>query len=135
MTAVALAADSVTVKLNAVVPLFPSARLTLLIDNVGRAATPADRQAENSDVLPAGSVAVDVTTDCPTGSAANDALKLALPLPSVTTDWKPINVCPSPNPEPSQAALAKNSTRKVVLAVLFKVPCTLPAAVAETMTG
>jgi len=41
---------------------------------------------ENSEVLPPESVAVAVTTDCPTGSGANVALKLALPPPSVLTD-------------------------------------------------
>ena len=40
---------------------------------------------ENSDVLPAASVAVAVITDCPLGRAANIALKFALPVTSVAT--------------------------------------------------
>src|SRR4051794_30299209 len=95
--------------------------------------------AENSDVLPAASVAVAVTTRpvaTPTGKLTENA---ALPLPSVLTAVKPRKVWPSPKPDGSAASLAKNSSRKpVVLGVLLNVPATVvlpPALTAEVITG
>ena len=60
------------------------------------------------------------------------------PLVLVVTDVDPINCCPSPLPDASQAAFEKNSRRKVVSAVLLSVPeiVTLPAATgADVMIG
>jgi len=78
--------------------------------------------AENSEVLLFGSVAVAVTTwpDCTvTGKVT---LIVALQLASVGMSLKPMKVCPSPLPNGSHCTLSKNSTRKVVLAALFKLP-------------
>src|SRR5262245_21060519 len=101
-------------------------------------ATVTGATAENSEVLPAGSVAVALTT-CPSATATgNVAVKLTSPLPSVVTVVAPRKVCPSPNPDGSATALAKNSMRKTVLGVLLSVPVmvVLPAPVpAEVMTG
>ena len=79
-------------------------------------------QAENSEVLPAGSVAVAVTNWPPETEVGKVKLKLALQPPSVVTGMEPIKVFPSPLPEGSHAGLAKNSSVKVVLAVLLSVP-------------
>jgi hypothetical protein len=79
-------------------------------------------QAENSDVLFEGSVAVATTALPSVTPKGSDALIAALPLPSVVTLEKPIRVVPSPFPEPSQAALEKNSIRNVLFAVLLSVP-------------
>lgn len=84
------------------------------------------RMAENSLVLPAGSVAVAlITLLVPlSGSVAENE---ALPLASVVTFWNPRNFWPSPNPIGSAAALEKNSMRNVVFAVELSVPeTTLP---------
>ena len=78
--------------------------------------------AENSEVLLFGSVAVAVTTwpDCTvTGKVT---LIVALQLASVGMSLKPMKVCPSPLPNGSHCTLSKNSTRNVVLGVLFKLP-------------
>ena len=96
------------------------------------------RHAENSEVLLFGSVAVAVKIVCPPGTAKGPAVKVALQLPSVGTLAKPRNVRPSPLPEAWQATFEKNSTRNVVLAVLFSVPeiVTLPPAIgAAVRTG
>ena len=91
--------------------------------------------AANSEVLPAGSVAVAVTT-LPAGSA-KALLKLALPLASVVALTAPRKVWPSPKPEGSQLGLEKNSILNVVLAWLFRVPCTVlvPSALVTVSTG
>jgi hypothetical protein len=72
-------------------------------------AVTAASQGENSEVLPAGSVAVAVTLSFAAMAAGSDALKGASPLASVVTEVAPRKRCPSPWPEGSQAALAKNS--------------------------
>jgi hypothetical protein len=51
--------------------------------------------------------------------AVKVTMKLALPLPSVVTIVEPSNVSPSPLPDGSQTALAKNSSLKSVVAVLL----------------
>ena len=62
---------------------------------------PTTMSPENSDVLPAGSVAVALTTN-PTGAAAKVFAKnVALPLASVVTVMKPRKICPCPWPEAS----------------------------------
>jgi hypothetical protein len=77
---------------------------------------------ENSDVLLLGSVAVAVIELPLMAAVGTEKLKLALQDASVVTLVAPRNVLPSPFPDESQLVLEKNSTRKVVLAVLFKVP-------------
>ena len=93
---------------------------------------------ENSDV-PFEPVAVDVT-NWPAGTATGSVTeKVALPLASVSTVVKPRNVCPSPKPEESAAALAKNSRRNpLVLGVLLNVPMMVvlpPALLDDVITG
>ena len=79
-------------------------------------------QAENSEVLLLGSVAVAVIT-CPACTLTGKlTLIVALQLAAVGTSAEPMKVCPSPLPNVSHCGLSKNSTRKVVLAALFKVP-------------
>src|SRR5262245_2006650 len=79
--------------------------------------------AENSDVLPAGSVAVAVTTDSPIGSAGNVVmLKPASPAESVVREIEPKRVLPSPNPDAFTSEFEKNCNVKVVFGVLFKDP-------------
>ena len=124
-------------------------------------------QAENSDVFPFGSVAVAVirfptvpvladltvavkVTAVPCVEGFNEEVTVvvlaagrvtrneALQLLLVVTLAAPRKVCPSPNPEGSHMALEKNSIRKVVLAVLLSVPCTVvlsPLLVAVVRTG
>jgi hypothetical protein len=111
--------------------LAPAATLAAALfvtDTSALAAAPDARQAENSDVLAAGSVAVAVNTVSPTGSANVAGPKATLPLPSVVTFWKPRKCLPSPKPDVEHAGLPKNSTRNVVFGVLFSVPesATLP---------
>jgi len=78
--------------------------------------------AENSEVLLLGSVAVAVTT-CPDSTVTGKVtLIVALQLASVGMSAEPMKVCPSPLPEEWHWALSKNSTRKVVLGALFKLP-------------
>src|ERR1041385_2255807 len=79
-------------------------------------------QAENSDVLFAGSMAVAVIA-YPAGTApASFATKLALQLASVVTLFVPRKIWPSPLVESSQAGFAKNCKVKVVFALLLSVP-------------
>src|SRR5436190_13144969 len=111
--------------------------VSVLVTERSAEAGGAVTHAENSDVLFAGSVAVDVITLWPLGTAKLTP-KLALPKKSVATMVKPMKVWPSPLPEGSQAALAKNSTRKFVIAVLLSVPeiVAFPATTAaDVMTG
>src|SRR5262245_4857112 len=63
-------------------------------------------QGENSEVLPAGSVAVAVTTPpaLSVGKEGNVAVIAALPPASVVTSVAPMKNCPSPLLEASQAA-------------------------------
>jgi len=72
------------------------------------------RATENSEVLPAVSVAVAVMV-CPTATLGNPLVKEALPLASVVTCFCPMNFLPSFVP----LGLEKNWTSKVLLAVLF----------------
>ena len=70
--------------------------------------------------------------------AGNAALMTALQVASVVTSVAPRNLSPSPKPDVSHVALAKNSTRYVVLAVEFNAPRTVvlpPLEVAEVSTG
>lgn len=79
-------------------------------------------QAENSDVLLFGSVAVAVTT-CPDCTLTGKVTFIgALQLPSVIMLANPMKVCPSPLLSGSHCGLSKNSTRKLVFAALFKLP-------------
>ena len=57
------------------------------------------RQAENSEVLPAGSVAVAVTTSPAVVAVSSVVLMVALPEPSVLTEVEPRKVRPSPLPD------------------------------------
>ena len=66
-------------------------------------------QAENSEVLLLGSVAVAVMIGPVTAGFGAEKLKLALQDVSVVTLVKPRKVSPSPLPDGSQAELAKNS--------------------------
>lgn len=126
-------------------PLLPPERVTVI--EVVPAASPAlkvaelncrndgavtTRQAENSEVLLFGSVAVAVM-NWPAESEVGK-LKLALQLALVVTVIEPMNVCPSPLPEGSQEVLAKNWMVNVVPAVLFSVPWT-DVVEAEVKTG
>src|SRR6185503_15868721 len=70
----------------------------LLVDN-----TCTTLHAENSEVLLPGSVAVAVTTVPAVSETGRLTLIGAFPPPSVITFVKPMNVCPSPLPEASQA--------------------------------
>jgi hypothetical protein len=65
----------------------------------------AGTQFENSDVLPAGSVAVAVMKENAGTLAENWGAALAKPAALVTCAKEPINEAPSPLPEPSQASL------------------------------
>ena len=69
---------------------------------------PTTKHAENSEVLPCGSVAVEVM-ECPSvTTTGNVTLKLALQISSVVTTAEPRRVLPSPNPDASHAWLEKN---------------------------
>ena len=85
-------------------------------------------QAENSEVLPPGSVAVAVMTWPGVTAGKLMTLMLALQLVSVVTVVEPRKICPSPLPTTSQAPVAKNSMVNWVLAVELSVPCTVVAA-------
>src|SRR5215217_6794295 len=89
---------------------------------------------ENSEVLPAGLVAVAVTV-LPTPTFwAGEKEKVTLPLPSVVTDFCPMNFLPSFVPE----GLEKNCTLKVLLGVLFSLALTVVLSapvLAERTTG
>ena len=96
------------------------------------------RQAENSEVLPAALVAVAVANRPGLTVAKAVGPKAASPNASVMTSNEPMKVSPSPDPEPSHAALTKNSRRNVVLGVLLSVPATVvmpPAKLAVVSTG
>src|SRR5512138_3071552 len=76
---------------------------------------------ENSDVLPAGSVAVAVIT-CRSAGTVKSRGPNATSFGLVMTSEKPMKILPSPCPAASQPAFAKNSRRNAVLAVLFSEP-------------
>src|SRR5262245_49799892 len=67
------------------------------------------RHAENSDVLPLGSVAVAVAKKLQATDAERVTEKLLLQVSSVVRLVTPMNVSPSPNPLGSQVLEAKNS--------------------------
>ena len=71
---------------------------------------PACLQAENSEVLPFGSVAVAVTQALEPITVAELNVKLVLPLAVVLTFLEPRKVWPSPFPDASQALFVKNSS-------------------------
>jgi hypothetical protein len=79
-------------------------------------------QDENSEVLLFGSVAVAVTTCPPCTLTGRVTSIVALQLASVGISLEPMKVCPSPLPSGSHCGLSKNSTRKVELGALFKLP-------------
>lgn len=89
---------------------------------VGPVTTFADRQFENSEVLPLGSVAMAVTDWPDERPASPIAVKLTLPEPSVLTGHCPRYVCPSPCVEASHTSLPKKRRVKAVLGVLLRVP-------------
>jgi len=95
----------------------------------GSGAPTTGTQGENSDVLPAESVAVAVMNRPSATDTGNVTMKLLLQLASVVTFAKPRNVSPSPYPLESQETLAKNSRRNVVFAALLIVPDTLSPSV------
>ena len=95
------------------------------------------RQAENSEVLLLGSVAVAVTA-APTVVSGMLAVKLALPVPSVVADIDAQKGLSFAVPGSVAAAFEKNSRRKVVFAPLFRVPrivVTVPLTVAALSNG
>src|SRR5947209_20562235 len=92
-----------------------------LIEKVGGTFVTA-RQAENSEVLFAASVAVAVTNEPIVRLTGKVVLMVALPPASVVTLDAPRKVWPSPLPDASHEGLEKNSTRKVVEAVELSVP-------------
>lgn len=73
-------------------------------------------QFENSDVLFSGSVAVEVMTS-PTPAPPELNVNVAVPVASVVTSIVPMNSSPSPKPDGSHAALAKNSIRSTETSV------------------
>ena len=78
--------------------------------------------AENSEVLLLGSVAVAVIT-CPDCTVTGKVtLIVAVQLAAVGMSAEPMKVCPSPLANGSHCGLSKNSTRKVVLGALFRLP-------------
>src|SRR2546422_9352598 len=81
-------------------------------------------QRETSEVLLAGSVAVEVIDDPAGTDTGSVTVKAALPPASVLTgERKPRKVLPSPNPDRSQVGLEKNSRMNpVVFGVLLSVP-------------
>src|ERR1051326_3714596 len=102
------------------VPHWPGVLVTVTLEGQVRVHGAATwLQAENSEVLLLVSVAVAVMIDPAAGKLAE---KPALPFASVSTLVEPIKVFPSPKPLGSQEAFAKNSRRKVLEGVLFKVP-------------
>ena len=66
---------------------------------------PVTMQRENSDVLPAASVARAVMNLPSLRATGSATLKLALPVSSVATEVQPMGVWPSPYPLGSQASL------------------------------
>ena len=89
--------------------------------------------AENSEVLPFGSVAVTVIELPGFWAAAGINSKSASPWSSVTMMIEPRSVSPSPKPESLQSVLAKNSSVNEVFGPLFRLPVTvvLSASVTE----
>ena len=73
---------------------------------------------ENSEVFPAGSMAVAVTIRPLATVEPRGRLNGALPLPPVVTLRKPRNSCPSAGRASGSVSLAKNSRRNVVFAKL-----------------
>src|SRR5687767_1242609 len=95
---------------------------------VGGLLTMITRASENSDVLPAGLVAVAVNA-WPAVVGRKPVANEALPAASVVTLIAPMKVLPSPWPLASADGLVKNSMEKFVFGVLFSVPATVvPAA-------
>ena len=83
--------------------------------------TSSTRGAENSDVFPAGSVAVELRTGLVTSPDTTSA-HVPLPVPSVKEVVLPRKVSPSPNPLGSPTLLLNRSIAKLVLAVESIVP-------------
>jgi hypothetical protein len=103
-----------------------------------RSALPNDMHAENSEVLPCGSVAVAVTASPKAGTVATMTFIAATPPAPVVTFAEPRKVRPSPCPAGSQLVLEKNSIVKVVEGTLVSDPSTLipPGALdARVSTG
>jgi hypothetical protein len=80
----------------------------------------ATAQAENSEVLFAGSVAVAVMNWFAATGDAGLKVKFVVHPALVVTGSEPMYVLPSPLLEASHAALAKNSRVKVVLGLCLK---------------
>src|SRR6266496_6813243 len=76
-------------------------------------------QGENSEVFPAGSVAVAVKNLPPLNPSKGPTVLLNLPLESVVIVPKPANFSPSPLPEGSQVELVKKLMTNFVLGVLL----------------
>src|SRR5579884_2142846 len=97
------------------------------------------KQPENSDVLPAGSVAVAVITS-PTGTSSTVRENVPIPSAWVATAKCARNVVPWPFPDGSHKGLAKSSTVNPVSGVSSRLPSTtvVPlcvSVVAEVTTG
>src|SRR5438132_9301841 len=88
----------------------PGLRLVIAGDGAGSCTA-----AENSEVLPFGSVAVAVMS-CPSDrSTVGVKAMVALPVKSVSTLTEPMKVWPSGRPPAGSGLLRKNSIRKFVL--------------------
>jgi hypothetical protein len=93
------------------------------------------RQAENSEVLPLGSVAVAVMNEPPGRAWSGWKVKVPLPLPRVVSQVLPMKVCPSPLPRALQVLLLNSSITKVVLCLLLRVPLISVALLVAPSTG
>src|SRR5262249_25955729 len=99
--------------------------------------TTPEAQAENSEVLPAESVAVAVKKLPVTEAVGKLKTKLAWPAASVVTLVKPRYFSPSPNPDGSQVVFEKNSILNCVLNALSSMPWIVvvpPADTADVIT-
>src|ERR1700730_16309337 len=93
--------------------------------------------AENSDVLPPASVAVDVIPAAAAGPTT-EKLKDTFPLASVVTLVEPRKVAPSPYPLALQDRLEKNSIMNAAPGALFSVPLIVVVPLtscSDVMTG
>jgi len=93
--------------------------------------------SENSDVFPAGSVAVELRTKLVT-SPGTISIQVPLPVTSVKELVVPRKVSPSPKPLGSPKLLLKISMSKLVLVVEFIVPSIVvlnPSKLAAVMIG
>src|SRR5713101_743761 len=101
------------------VPADVGVRLTAVVAGGGGEVTLV--HAENSEVVPPASVAVDVIA-FPAAGPETIWVNDALPFTSVVRGAEPRKIAPSPFPLPLQDVLEKNSIENDAFAVLFSVP-------------